>query len=184
MKFGMMMMGGLRGVASSKNFGELWSIFSVSTIFFIVLRAQRRDHIPLGISSLIEHLHVAFVPRRGRLLAVVLGVLARPGDPRRRRHQRVDESRHLVDVGRVLAQSLVVVRVAEDQKDVRPRTGPVLAEQERLGRVGSARLDATRRRTLTACPRRVVLYSVIRTRPLTFWFRDQFDRSFGHYGWL
>ena len=54
-------------------------------------------------------LRVVLVAPNRQLLALVLGVPARPDEPRRRRHQLVDESCQLVDVGRILAQSLVVV---------------------------------------------------------------------------
>lgn len=73
-------------------------------------------------------LHVAFVPPQSWLLVGVLGVSTGPDHPRRGRHQLVDESGEVVDVGCVLAKCHCVVRVAEDQKDVRARVGEVLAE--------------------------------------------------------
>ena len=73
-------------------------------------------------------LHVALVPPRRRLLALILGMPTGPDHPRRRRHQLVDESGEVVDVGGVLAELHVVVCVAEDQQDVWARVGEVLAK--------------------------------------------------------
>jgi len=51
-----------------------------------------------------------------------------PDHPRRGRHELVDESGEVVDVGGVLAERYVFVRVTEDQQNVRARIGEVLAQ--------------------------------------------------------
>jgi len=73
-------------------------------------------------------LHVALVTPPWRLLPVVLGVPTRPDHPRRGRHQLVDEPGEVLDVDGVLAESDLVMCVAEDHQNVRARVGEVLAK--------------------------------------------------------